>query len=865
MGVGEQVINRRITMTQWVAVWLARSGAALGLLLVGSIPESASAQILPGAEANVGIEQIVVTAEKRETNLQQTPSAITAFSASQLENLDIEGPEQLQFHVPSMVFGQQSGYSFLTLRGVGTDAVTTAAEPSVASYQDGVYTGSLFTQSIADFDLERIEVLRGPQGTLYGRNATGGVINYVSKGPSLVPEANLSVLLGTYDRRAIDAGVTGPIVDDRLALRISLNLEERDGYRRNINLGYKEDDLSQWGGRGALLYKASDTLQVTLRSDFERQDTSNPYASLSSQSVIAFSPLDLLMSPSAPLGVFSEPASFFATHPGLLSPADIARLNGGSIADFVGFKSQPGPLPPDPNETTNVSSGVPSRSDVDTWGASMTEDWDLGAADIKSITAYRHGELTFDRDTAGFATPDVVFDPLIQSFNQWTQEFNVSGTALNGKLDWLGGAFYLRDQSEIADMIYLPLFGEYLTANLSLADANGPYAFNLSQPLLNLFQIPTLLATPVISGPAYGGGGPVVAGDIATIPSTAFIGFRTRQESQSIAGFAQTTYHLTNRLRLTGGFRYTSDEKDVTRTFHSNLLVALGASSSLCDEVRESKSWDALTGAASIDYDVAEQTLLYAKYSRGYKAGGFNPGECTGSFDPEHLTSYEAGVKSIFGDGQFSINAAGFYYDYTNIQFTTFVQNQSAIKNASAAELYGLEFELQAVPAALPGLAIDGSASWLHSQYTGGNPYDPEGLFPDPSQRVRLDIRGNELIRAPKFRSSLGAQYKIDMISVGTLTLRGEASWTDTIYNDIFNGKAPYEAATTQPAYWLLNARLTWQPHNSHFRIQLFGENLTDALYATNRVAFNTPQTFVSVSGQFAAPRTFGLRAMMKL
>jgi len=331
-----------------------------------------------------------------------------------------------------------------------------------------------------------------------------------------------------------------------------------------------------------------------------------------------------------------------------------------------------------------------------------------------------------------------------------------------------------------------------------------------------------------------------------------------------MAGFAQTTYHLTNRLRLTGGFRYTSDQKEVIRTFRSNLLVALGASSSLCDEVRETKSWDAFTGAASIDYDVAEQTLVYAKYSRGYKAGGFNPGECTGSFDPEHLTSYENGIKSIFGDGRFSINAAGFYYNYTNMQFTTFVQNQSAIKNASAAELYGFEIELQAAPAALPGLTIDGSASWLHSEYTGGNPYDSEGLFPDPSQRVRLDIRGNELIRAPKFRSSLDAQYKIDMTSIGTLTLSAEASWTDTIYNDIFNGKARYEAATTQPPYWLLNARLTWQSQNSHFRIQLFGENLTDALYATNRVAFNTPQTFVDVSGQFAAPRTFGVRATMK-
>ena len=837
--------------------------AALGLVVGAATP--VWAQVQPAARTGTGIEEVVVTAEKRETRLQETPSAITAFSSSQLEDRDIAGAEQLQFNVPSMVFGQQSGYSFLSLRGVGTDAVTTAAEPSVASYEDGVYTGSLFTQSIPDFDLERIEVLRGPQGTLYGRNATGGVINYITKAPSFDSETNLSALAGSYGRGAIDAGVTGPIIDDRLAFRVNLHLDEHDGYRQNINLGIKEDDLHEWGGRGALLYRPSNNLRVTLRGDYMQQDTSNPYVFLSTQSVAVFSPLDLLMSTSAPLGVFSEPASFFAANPGLLSPADIARLNGGSIADYLGFKSQPGPAPPNPEETTKVSTGVPSRSDVNTGGASLTADWDVGTINIKSITAYRTGRLTFDRDTAGFATPNVVFFPLDQAFNQWTQEVDVSGTAFDESLDWVAGTFAFHDKSAIADMIYLPLFGDYLTANLSLADPGGPFAFNLSRPVLDLFQIPTLLATATISGPGFGGGAPVIANDISTVPSTAFLGFRTTQESQSIAGFAQATYHVTDRLRLTGGLRYTIDQKDVTRTFHSNLLVALGASASLCDDVKDGKSWQALTGTASIDYDIAERTMIYASYSRGYKAGGFNPGQCAGSFDPEYLSSYEVGIKSIFGDGQFSINAAGFYYDYTNMQFSTFVQNQSAIANAGAAELYGLEVEFQAVPEAFPGFSLDGSASWVHSEYTEGNPFDPDGLFLDPSQRERLDIRGNELIRSPDFRLSLGAQYTIDMANAGKLTLRGETAWTDTIYNDIFNGQAPFQSATTQPAYWLLNARLIWSLEDRRTQIQLFGENLTNELYATNRVAFNTPQTLVSVSGQFAAPRTFGLRLALKL
>lgn len=219
----------------------------------------------------------------------------------------------------------------------------------------------------------------------------------------------------------------------------------------------------------------------------------------------------------------------------------------------------------------------------------------------------------------------------------------------------------------------------------------------------------------------------------------------------------------------------------------------------------------------------------------------------------------------MFGDGQFSLNAAAFYYDYTDIQFTTFVPGASSIKNAGAAELYGIEIEFQAIPEALPGFSMDGSVSWIHSEYTEGNPDRDDGLFFDVTNLSLLDIRGNELIRSPKWKLSLGAQYEFDVTDDSTLTLRGEASWTDTIYNDIFNGEATYQEATVQPSYWLLNARAIWEVADGKYSVQLFGENLTNEYYAVNRVAFNTPTTLVSVGGQYAPPRTFGLRVSMKL
>jgi iron complex outermembrane receptor protein len=841
------------------------AGAALGALMAAG---AAKAQE-PDPGIATGVEEIIVTADKRQSKLQKTPSAITALPSTKLETQGITGASSLQFNVPSMVFGDQSGYSFISIRGIGTDVTTTSAEPAVASYADGVYTGSLITQSLPSFDLERIEVLRGPQGTLYGRNATGGVINYISRSPSYDPQVNLAGIYGSYNRISLDGSITGPLIEDKLAFRLGGHYEQRDGYRKNIALDIHEYDLEEWNVRGALMADPSENLKITLRGDYLEQETSNSYMLITTNAIPAVAgALDLMVSPELPLGIFSQPASFFQGTP-FLSPEDITALNGGSIAEYFNLLTQPGPIAPSPDESLKFASSIPSRYDVKTGGASATIEWDVGNVTIKSISAWRRGSLEFDQDSTGFAAPQVVFYPLRQSNTQLTQEFNISGTAFDDRMDWLVGAFYFHDDAKFATTVWLPGIGEYVQAFSSLADADGPYVFNLSQPLLPFYQIfQDITATAIQDGPNYILGGPDVIRDV-TIPSTAFLGFGLTQKSESMAGFAQATYRLSDDLRITGGLRYTIDEKKVVRSKHSNLLLFFGGGNpdvvDLCDKRPESKKWYALTGTAGVDYDIADRTMLYAKYSKGYKAGGFNPGECNGAFNPEKLDAFEGGLKSVFGDGQFSANVAGFYYDYSDIQFTTFVPGASSIKNAGAAELYGVEIEFQAYPEAIPGFSVDGSVSWIHSEYTEGNPDRADGLFYDVTNRDLLDIRGNQLIRSPEWKLSVGAQYVAEMGDSGSLTLRGEAAWTDTIYNDIFNGEATYQEATVQPSYWMLNARAIWEMEDGKYSVQLFGENLSNEYYAVNRVAFNTPTTLVSVGGQYAAPRTFGIRVAMKL
>ena len=858
----------------------ALGGVALSALLLaaGGAAHASAAPVNSGGVSTLG--EVVVTAQKRSENLQKSPIAITAITSSKIEQGNLAQPVQLQFNVPSMTFGNSDGYSYLTLRGVGNDVTTTAAESSVATYLDGVYSGQTIAESIPTYDLQRIEILRGPQGTLYGRNTTGGVINYITKDPSFEPGANAAVSYGNYNAVQADLGVTGPIVADKVAGRFSIHYGDHDGYRYNIarhERDYADHNIS---GRASILFKPTDHLSITLRGDMAHERSNDAFG------LIQATALDGLTSQSAPLGIFSLPAATLSAFGSVLSPSDIAKLNGGSIASYYGLQ-QPGPTAPNALKTWDIANGAPTLFRADAGGGSGTIDWDVGPVQVKSISAYRYARLYFENDSGGISSPSVDFSPLNQSNSQFTQEFDVSGKLFDGKLDWLVGAFYFHDDGKFDTTVWLPGLTDFYNAYLNLGNAPGsPYSFNLNPPSLTNFTnfAPQgVFSTVVSSGPDYVGGGRLSA--YSSVPSTGFLGFAVNQKSESIAGFMQASYHITDALRVSGGFRFTSDTKSVVRSLHSNLIYTLDTvfgrdpNLDLCDHKAASRSWTAPTGMVGVDYDVTPHVLAYGKASWGYKAGGMNPGECSHIFNPEYLTDYEGGVKAVFADGQILTNAAIYYYDYTNIQFTSYINNASSILNAGSAKAFGVELEYAIHPRAIRGLELDGSASFEDSHYGDGCFNDPAnlaGVIPltssgEPPKHCPAgvagyaQIKGNELVRAPKWKMNVGLQYTAQIPDGSALLLRGEAAWTDTIYNDIFNGKATDEGAVTQPAYWMLNARLVWTSADHRYSAEVFGNNLTNSNYATNRVGFNTPSSVVNVAGQFAPPCTFGVRLAMKL
>ncbi|MDE2412900.1 MAG: TonB-dependent receptor, partial [Sphingomonadales bacterium] len=834
------------------------AGVALAALAQGTAhAEDASAAPAAAADtATPGLGEIVVTAQKRKENIQKTPIAITAITADRIAQAGLDEPKKLQFSVPSMNFSIASGFTYISLRGIGNNAAS-LTDSTVATYQDGVYTGMMLSQSVPTFDLQRIEVLRGPQGTLYGRNTTGGVINYITKDPDFELGAAADVSYGNYNTVQANAGLTGPLVSDKVAVRASFHYDDHDGYYRNVALNKNEYAGDSIGGRLAVLLRPTENLSIIVRGDMARSTTSNAYAKVQAVSLDGG-----LTDDTHPLGIFSQPASFFLANPGYLSPGDIAKLNGGSIASYYGLIQNSQASPADPAGSGTFANWDPTLFRTKASGVSLTATWDLGNVSVKSISAYRYGSLYNTGDISGRFTPGAYVLPINETNKQYTQELNLSGKAFDGKLDWLAGAFYYHMDGANYTATYLPGVAQYYQAGLTLTNPPGsPYAFNLNAPALAPFSslpgaFPSVYQTASFTGPGFPGfqgvaaDGPTTIG--STIPAAPFFGFAMTQKSDSYAGFVQATYHATDRLRLTGGIRYTIDRKVANRNVHSNFIwdltaatiyqyvqagilppaaysaPAIAAAANLCNDETTGKTWRAPTGTVGVDYDAGRQVLTYAKASWGYKAGGMNNGECGTSYDPEYLTSFEGGVKAVIADGQVLTNLAVYYYDYKNIQFATYSNNTSHILNAASATAFGVELEYAIRPHVAEGWQLDGSVSFQDSKYGEGCFGDPAntnnaGFLSTPKQAcpatvinpntglavpigASANIKGNQLLRAPRWKTNVGLQYSTDVSGLGNIMARVDAAWTSKKYNAIWADKIPGTDKSVDAPFWIVNA-----------------------------------------------------------
>jgi iron complex outermembrane receptor protein len=679
------------------------------------------------AQGAGALEEIVVTARKREESLQDAPLSITAFTGVELQARHVQTLADLDNYTPNLRFNYtapvsaNSSTAAIFIRGIGQQDYQMSADPGVGLYLDGVYISRMIGGVLDTVEVERIEVLRGPQGTLFGRNTIGGAINIVSKKPHDEFEGHVQVGTGTDELIETKGHVNIPIAQGFYA-SASMNYRNRDGYVDNIIDGAPdfggEDRLS---GRFALLMEPHENVDLEFAFDGSRIREESSAHVLSATDETGFVPF------------FWN--TFFSGNPAvctdLTNPARLSDPSCWNDQWNLGKDRTAGTFETaDPNAAFNDLSvqGRPyeSSGDLDQWGVSGTASWEItDQYAFKSISSYRRVE--------GFWTRDVDHSPLEMSgtINDWeneqfTQEFQLIGSNFDERLDWVLGAYYSSEEGFHNDFVML-----------------------------------------------WGG-------DVTAFKSGAII------DASSLAFFGQVILEVTDKLSVTGGARWTRDRKTFTAdqfVIFDNSPLGLPPGLPLMPLGRELSIDDrAWTPMASVSYQWTDSLNTYFTYSEGFKGGGFTqrvfpPVPEIPSFAPEEVKAYEIGAKFQGFDDRLRLNVAAFLTDYTDVQLLgqePVLMLAPIIFNAAEATIKGFEIELTAVPA--ENWLIQGGLGYLDAEY------DEVDAF---AQAVGV-TEDKEFINAPEIMSSLGISYEYHT-SWGTFTPRLDWMYTAEIWNDVTN------------------------------------------------------------------------------
>jgi outer membrane receptor protein involved in Fe transport len=711
---------------------------------------SVAALALSGiAHAQGTVEEIVVTAEKREASVQDVPIAVSAFSQDSLEALQIDGGPNLVLAIPNVNFskGNFTGYNF-QIRGIGTKLVSATADAATGVHLNGapLTANNLFEAEF--YDVERVEVLRGPQGTLYGRNATGGVINVITAKPQPGAfEAFAQGTAGNFDTYRGEGMVNLPL-GDTAALRVAGAVLSRGGFAENLTTGNDVDGRDLWSLRATLGVDMTDNVRAWfLYEHFEEDDDRLRTGK------------QLCVKDPGPTSVGGVPvpaglARGFLSQgckdgPVLESRESLnssATLGGllGNLTGLIAGDAFAGKLVPQDLRVIESAFDPVYRAAVDLY--SLNFEWDLGdSLTLTSLTSYAQNEIFSNEDynkvtPAGTFLPNPLIAPtgfvndpqvgrsnLFRTFDvsrgtseQITQEIRLQ-SSFDGPLNFNFGGIYI-DFETLTDYY---VFSNTLSANAQIQAA--------------------LAALPpgVIPGTVTGNPGAIIPIDPGTGSSSIeanitdtgrnYFLSRTPYTLDAFAIFGELYWDLSDTFKLTAGLRYTNDEKTVV----NNLTTLLTPNSALppsvgpflTDPSQPSRSvqFEEWTGRFGADWKFSDDGLLYAFYSRGYKGGGINPPPAFGvppilpTYDPEFIDAYEIGTKNTLFDGALQANATGFFYDYQGYQVSKIVNRTSLNENIDA-EVAGLEFESIWAPTA--NLLFTLNAGYIQTEIVGGSSID---------------------------------------------------------------------------------------------------------------------------------------------
>jgi iron complex outermembrane receptor protein len=905
----------------------AASLVAVALASASAVPALAQATdaTTPQAAENQDANAIIVTATRRNEALSDVPIAISAVSGEALQRSGASDLRSLNQVAPSLnIAGATSESNFTArIRGIGTVGENPGLESSVALFIDGVYRSRTGVGLTELGEIERVEILRGPQGTLAGRNASAGLINVITKKPSYNFGGYAAGTYGNYNYYRLEGGVTGPIVADKIAAKIEGVYMKRDGFIKQATPGEPDiNDRDRYLIRGQLMFDPTPDFSLRLIGDYGSHNENccgglflNPIRNLSRASATGSGATNVIGSPNT------------------LAP----------LLQSIGANYQFAPITQKFVRSSATTAGYPYRADSKDYGFSAEANWDLGGAALTSITAYRNYHFIAGQDSDFTALDLLHIQGQDRRFKTFTQELRLNGKLFEDRIDWLIGGYYADEKLTSEQNTHYGADYEKFANCLTIASL-APLALQTSNPFcinsavvqggidgLNSLPvgdprralIPTLSA--LIKNPARPGFGSLAATlgqPNITISDTGYNN-TFYQKSRNYALFTHNVISIIpDKVLLTLGGRYTNEQKNLRSTVNlTNTICPLlvnsplqGFAGTVCSlngtgiafagtEAGTKIKEDEFTGTAVLSVKPVDDLLLYASYSKGYKAGGYNldvsalDRVCNPAFDAtcaaklalpantpfngrpeasdlqfqaEKVKAYEIGFK--YNGRQFDLNVAGFYSQFDNFQLNTFngltfeVTNvQGCRDNLNGGDTDGRAATGACAPNRLrPGVTSKGVEAEFFIYPARNFTFSGGFTYTDTRYSKNLVGTGGSALSPVLFqlpgRRTFGSEYVVTTAASWTPQLTDSISalfYVDMRLSSDINTGSDLDLEKVQDGYALVNGRIGLFGPDHKWGVELWGQNLTNKKY--QQVAADAPGQGSGTFRAVAAPATTGL------
>ncbi len=798
--------------------------APLALAVMATNPLSVAAQ-----ERTTALEEVVVTAQRRETMLQETPIAVTAFTSQKIEDLGIFDITDIGSMAPNTNIQKQPSSNSnmsIAIRGIGSGETALLVDPKVSFYIDGVYMSKTVGAVFDIVDMESIEVLRGPQGTLFGRNSTGGAVNVTTVKPTGELGATLEASAGNDGYQRYRASVDLPKFFDMLSVKLSGMHMEYDGWADNDFPGQEDDLASEDNDSYRIALRLEPTENLTLDYAYDKTDNEG-----------VPTPFQITEVKDSIYNGFTD------------TPFPYTFLGGQLYQEMAALVGDPN----DRRDDYNLD--AVSTEELEVEGHTFIAELELDKIRFKYIFGDRETDSTYDAtdlDGGALNTADLLYGggevvptPGFHAAipDGWvemtTHELQMFGDLFDDKLTYTLGAYYYDEEvyQDNPQTFGLPI--QFVAPRdpglLALYTANG-----FCNDVPN--QGPVCIGSQRLPLPfPFPGADPNLNGAVDLIYG---------QDTESWAIYGQGTYELTEDIELTAGLRYTEDDRDAF------LFSENQGHTSIDDQVTNEDDWDNVSYLLNVNWFVNEDMNVYATYSTGYNAGGFNARAATltaweDQVDEEEVDSFEVGMKADWLDNRLRTNWAVFYNEFDDIQIAQFEAGSggasSRLVNAGEATYWGIELDAVAILA--EGLIADVTYGYLDADYD-------EYLARNPATDQEEDISNVTTVgRSPEHTLNLGLQYDFAPFSFGALSARVDANYTDEFVFHPFQNQ--FDAAEDR---WIINARVSLNEirlgDSGSLRISAWGKNLADEEYEEWGIDF---ASLGYAGNTFGRARTYGV------